>query len=258
MSRTVPPTGDSTRTGDPPVMPDRASLAGFLEDAALLAGDAAVRERPAAALAAHREHLHAWYRDVVGALVVPPALIKELLAALDGEDHGLRVVLATGATGVEAPLAIARLRLARDTILDDSRLELVGIEVPLPLGGLFDVQGVEATTAALLAALDFSAPARIDLGADGSREAQALQALEIIARDAAEEIALPPTAPVALLQRSRELGLIVHGSASATVDGLEGDLQDGAGRLVSRAVPSIGVAVEAMVAAGLLDPADEG
>jgi hypothetical protein len=245
------------------VTPQRTGLAGFLEDAALLAGDAAVRDRPAAALTAHREHLHSWYRDVVGAFVVPPDLVREVLDALDGEDHGLRVVLATGAAGLEAPLAISRLRLARDTILDDSRLDLVGLEVPLPLGGLFDVQGVRATTAALIASLDFSAPSRIDLGAlasgrDQSPVSDLEVVLQLLADDAAEELALPPASPTALLERAGKLGLRMHGSAAAAMDGQVGSVPEAAGLFAGIAVGSISAAVAQLVEAGVLDPSEEG
>jgi hypothetical protein len=243
--------------------PQRAGLAGYLEDAALLAGDAAVRDRPTAALAAHRAHLRSWYRDVVGAFVVPPNLVREVLDALDGEDHGMRVVLATGAAGVEAPLAIARQRLARDTILDDSRLELVGLEVPLPHGGLFDVQGVRATTEALIATLDFSAPSRIDLGALATGGEWGLRGdveavLQVLAEDAAEELALPPSAPAVLLERASGLGLRMHGSAAAAMDGQTGPVPDAVGRLVGVCVASVTDAVGQLVAAGLLDPSEEG
>jgi hypothetical protein len=243
--------------------PQRARLAGFLEDAALLAGDAAVRDKPAAALAAHREHLRSWYRDVVGAFVVPPILVREVLDALDGEDHGLRVVLATGASGLEAPLAISRLRLARDTILDDSRLDLVGLEVPLPLGGLFDVQGVRATTEALIATLDFSAASRIDLGSLASGAEWGLRGdvdtvLQILAEDAAEELALPPSSPAVLLERAGELKLRMHGSAAAAMDGQVGSVAAAAGVFGGVAVGSIGAAVSELVDAGMLDPSEEG
>lgn len=238
--------------------PDRGSLAGFLEDAALLAGGASVRDDPAAALAAHRGHLRSWYRDLVGAFVVPPQLVREVLAALEGDDHGLRVVLATGAAGLEAPLAISRQRLARDLILDDSRLDLIGQEVPLPLGGLFDVQGVRATTEALLAALDFSAPSRIDLGAGGARRADVETALEVVAHDAAEEVAMPPDAPPHVVARARELGLTVRGSAAAAIDGQVGAVPAAVGRFATVAVASVAEAVQQLVAAGLLDPAEEG
>lgn len=236
----------------------RAVLAGFLEDASLLAGAADVRERPASALAAHREHLRAWYRDLVGALVVPPGLVRELLDALDGEDHGLRVVLATGAAGLDAPRAISQLRLARDTILDDSRLELIGVEVPLPMGGLFDVQGVWASTGALLQALDFTAPSRIDIGGEGSRRADVGQALTVIADDAAEELALPPTAPAAVIAEARALGLRLHGNAAAAVDGLVGPLRATLGGFVSVAVPSVAAAVAELEEAAVLDATEEG
>lgn len=247
-------------TGD---RPTRETLAGFLDDAALLTGAAAERDRPAAALAAHRAHLRSWYRDLVGAFVLPPQSVREVLDSLDGEDHGLRVVLATGASGIEAHHALARIRLARDTILDDSRLDLVGVEVPLPLGGLFDVQGIRETTRSLLDALDFSAPTRIDLGTqatlDAARRGDLETALEVIAEDAAEEVALPPTAASDLLDRARKLGLRVRGSVAATGDGLVGPAADAAtSGLRGIAVPSVAAAVAELAGAGLIDPADEG
>jgi hypothetical protein len=130
--------------------------------------------------------------------------------------------------------------------------------VPLPLGGLFDVQGVEASARALLESLDFTAPARIDLGSDGSRRADVGHALTVIAADAAEELALPPTAPPALVAQAAALGLRAHGSAAAAIDGQVGAITDAVGRFAGIAVPSLADAVSELVSAGLLDPSEEG
>jgi hypothetical protein len=128
----------------------------------------------------HREHVRAWYADLVGPLLVPPSATGTLQEQLEAGDHRLRLVLvAEPAPG--DPAGLFGLREARNRLLDDDRVELTAVHVPLPGPAAPDV-----AAGALLAELDFTVPAWVELAPSaGWREA-----LEVLAADGAERLAL--------------------------------------------------------------------
>jgi hypothetical protein len=152
-----------------------AALDALLDDGSALAG------RPiAASLAAHRELLAGPHRDLLGPLLVPAAGARQLRAALRSADLGLRVVLVTDSgAGTVDPLAA--LREARGALLDEDRIEVVGARLPLP-----PLSDPELAARALLAALDLSVPAWIEVPAGPG----ALSAVEVLAADGAENVCL--------------------------------------------------------------------
>jgi hypothetical protein len=140
----------------------------------------------AGSLAAHREHRRAWYGDLVGPLVVPATAVADLQEQLAAADHGLAVLLVGDLDG---------LREARDRLLDDDRVELVGVElVGRQLAGAQLGGGAEAT-AGVLAALDFSAPAWLGLPLGQGWE----EALDAVADDGAEFVAVRADEPTDVL-----------------------------------------------------------
>lgn len=152
-----------------------AALDGLLDDAGALAG------RPmAVALAAHRELIAGPHRDLLGPLLVPADSVQELRDALQTADHGLRVLLvAAAAGGTVDPLTT--LREARGVLFDEDRVEVIGARLPLP-----PLADPELAARALLAALDLSVPAWIEVPAGPG----ALAAVEVLAADGAENICL--------------------------------------------------------------------
>ncbi len=194
--------GASLDPGGGPVVP-------ALLDGLLLAGGT---------VQAAREAAQAWYADLVGPLLVPATSTSGMQEQLGPADHGLRVVLvAEPAPG--DPAGLLGLREARNLLLDDDRLELTGVHVPLPAG---DAEG-------LLAELDFSVPAWVEVPPAAGWE----PALAALAADGAENLGLrlPPdaaapgvdTGPVAdLLRRAVDLDLTLRvtgagGGAATTV-----------------------------------------
>jgi hypothetical protein len=138
------------------------------------------------ALAAHREHCAAWYGDLIGPLRVPAAATADVVAALQPRDHAMRITLVP-APGTEDPLA--DLRAARAILMDDDRVEVVGAELPLPA-----VEPPERAARAALAALDLSAPTWFVV----PPEERWLPALDVLAEDGAENLALHVPAGAAL------------------------------------------------------------
>jgi hypothetical protein len=202
-------------------VPVRSLFEGLLDD------DAAVRPggRPVAAVVARRRSGAAdWYRDCLAAVHVPASCVKDLLAALTAADTALPVVLASDVSGLDG------LREARNAVFEDPRVELVGVHVGLPEG-----MTPPAGARALLDALDFSVPARVDTAlAPGWRDA-----LSVLAADGAEEVGLdmsgaqagsaqPPsvTELAAFLRTAVDLDLAPHCTrgpdAAMTVDGRPG------------------------------------
>jgi len=119
-----------------------------------------------------------------------------VVAALRPGDHALRVVLVPdpaagqGAPGREQVAEhLATLRVARNLFVDDDRVELVGVEIPLPAD-------LPASTAAraVVDTLDFTAPAWLRPGPDHDWG----QALAVLAEDGAEGVALAAGGPDAL------------------------------------------------------------
>jgi hypothetical protein len=154
-----------------PLTPDTAAalVVGLLDDASVFPpGNAAV----ASALAAHREHRRAPHGIVVGPFLVPVSRMSELLDALDA-DHAadpIDLVLVADTGLVEAAEA-------RAILLDDDRVELVGLEVALPPEG-----PLGASAELTLDSLDFALPAAIEIPrVPGWRDA-----LVVIAEDGAE------------------------------------------------------------------------
>lgn len=148
----------------------------------LLDDDACVRPASGAAvrqvshvLQRHRDAATSWYRDTLGAVHLPAALINDLLACLGPADHALPLVLASDVSGLSG------LRQARNMILEYDRVDLVAVHVGLP-----DELSPAAGARALLDALDFSVPARVDTAlAPGWADA-----LAVLAADGAEEVGL--------------------------------------------------------------------
>lgn len=167
-----------------------------------------------------REAAQAWYGDLVGGLLVPAGATERIQDQLGPGDLGLRVVLvAESAPG--DPAGLLGLREARNRLLDDDRVELTGVHIPLPApGAVHD----------LLAELDLTVPAWVEVTPSAGWE----QALEALAADGAEHLAirLPPDAdqpapdavvPVAaLLRRAVDLDLSLRiigagGAGASTV-----------------------------------------
>ncbi len=130
---------------------------------------------------AARETARAWYADLAGPLLVPATSTAGVQEQLGPADHGLRVVLVAEPAPGDPP-GLLGLREARNLLLDDDRLELTGVHVPLPAG---DAEG-------LLAELDFSVPAWVEVPAAAGWE----PALAALAADGAENLGLrlPPDA----------------------------------------------------------------
>lgn len=152
-----------------------------------------------------REQRAAWYAELLGPLLVPASAVAALQAELAPGDVGVRVVL-DAEPGPGDPAGLLTLREARNLLLDDDRVELTGVHVPLPAG---------VAAADLLAELDFSVPAWVEVAPDAGWP----QALEALAADGAEHLALRLTdggaaavAPVLRAAVDRDLSLRVTGA----------------------------------------------
>ena len=172
----------------------------------LLAGDVGTGDI-GAALIAHRRHGEAWYGDLVGPLRVPAAAAERLRQALLPRDHALRMTLVVEPDDPDPP---ALLRAAYGALLDDDRVAVTGVELPLPAG-----PAAAAAAAAGLAGLEVSVPAWFLVPVEAGWE----PALDVLAEDGAENLALrvgAGTAPdglAAVLRHAvdRELSLAVSG-----------------------------------------------
>jgi hypothetical protein len=183
--------GASGDAGEGPVVP------ALLEEVLLAEGT----------VAAARDTARAWFGDLVGPLLVPATATEGVQEQLGPGDLGLRVVL-VAQPGPGDPAGLLGLREARNRLLDDDRLELTGVHVPLPAGQV----GRDAV-GDLLAELDLTVPAWVEVTPSSGWE----QALEALAADGAEHLAFrfPPDAteqlPVAaLLRRGVDLDLSVR------------------------------------------------
>jgi hypothetical protein len=153
----------------------------------------------AEATAAHREHRQAWYGDLLGPARVTASAIEAFIYALRPGDE-LRVVLTVDRddetdahTHPSDPLD--GLRRARAQVLDNHRIELVGIELPLADFLVADPRSAdrvpapsafrEATERAL-DRLDFSVPAWLTVEAVPSWT----PAFDVLVEDAAENVGL--------------------------------------------------------------------
>lgn len=187
--------GASDDPGEGPLVP-------ALLEAVLLAEGTAGSARGAA---------RAWYAHLMGPLLVPADATEGLQEQLEPGDLGLRVVL-VAQPGAGDPAGLLGMRQARNRLLDDDRLELTGVHVPLPVGQL--------RMGDLLAELDLTVPAWVEVPPAAGWE----HALETLAADGAEHLALRlGTAPVAaLLRRAVDLDLSLRvtgsgGGAASTV-----------------------------------------
>jgi hypothetical protein len=153
--------------------------------AGVVGGDAVARPAVAEAVAAHRDHRASWYGDLLGPMRVPASSVADVVAALVPRDHALPVMLVApsvpGALLDPRADPLAELHAARALLLDDRRIEVVGVELPLP-GGLEPA----AAARRALAALDVSVPAWFVVPPD----VRWLPALDVLAEDGAESVAL--------------------------------------------------------------------
>jgi len=153
--------------------------------AGVVGGDTVARPPVADAVAAHRDHRASWYGDLLGPMRVPAAPVADVVAALLPRDHALPVTLVVpsvpGAVLDPQVDPVAELHAARALLVDDDRIEVVGVELPLP-------GGPEPAAAArrALAALDVSVPAWFVVPPD----VRWLPALDVLAADGAESVAL--------------------------------------------------------------------
>jgi hypothetical protein len=126
----------------------------------------------------YRTHAGAWYADLVGPLLVPASGTVALQEQLAPGDHGLRIVL-TAEPGPGDPAGLLGLRAARDRLLDDDRVELTGVHLPLPRSWTPD-----ADVHDLLGELDFTVPAWVEVAPAAGWRA----ALDALATDGAERL----------------------------------------------------------------------
>jgi hypothetical protein len=159
-------------------------------------------------LVAHRDHRRAWYGDLVGALRVPVPATEDVVYALHASDAGLPLVLVAGAAslpdgdGSDAAL-LEELRRARFQLLDNHRVELTGVELPLAGAGAGSPGDRARIT---LDSLDFTVPAWFSFPAEPGWE----EAFAVLAEDGAESVAL------ALGEPSKAAG--VAGAMRALID----------------------------------------
>ena len=137
-------------------------------------------ERPhvADALATHRDHRGSWYGDLLGPLRVPTSAVADVAAGLIARDHGMPVTLVPPPG---SPDPLGELHAARAQLIDDDRVQITGVELPLPLAA----EPALAARAAL-AALNVSVPAWFVVPPDPAW----LPALDVLAEDGAESVAL--------------------------------------------------------------------
>jgi hypothetical protein len=114
-------------------------LAGLLDDAAVFPPGSAVLP---AAVTAHRAYRAAWYRDLVGPLVLPASALVELSPLLSpGESLALAVTLPGGPGGIASVL----------DLVTELPIELAALEVAVP---------ADITVPELIATLTRLSPAR--------------------------------------------------------------------------------------------------
>src|SRR4051794_12501771 len=131
---------------------------------------------------ARREQARAWYADLAGPLLLPASATAALQQDLTGADVGLRITL-VAEPGPGDPAGLLTLREARNLLLDDDRVELTGVHVPLPPGAVPGDPG--DAVRALLAELDFTVPTWLEVAPEPGWRA----ALEALAADGAERLA---------------------------------------------------------------------
>ena len=157
-----------------------AYVVGLVDDAAAFPpSDLAV----VPAVAAHREHRAATYGLVLGPFLAPVSRLGDLLDALDAErtSEPLDLVLVADTGLVEAAEA-------RAVLLDDDRVELLGLQVALPADGPLG-QAARLT----LDTLDFALSAAIEV----PRSVGWRDAFDVLAHDGAERARLRTGGPTA-------------------------------------------------------------
>lgn len=146
-----------------------AYVVGLVDDAAVFPpGNAPV----GVAVPDHRAHRAAGHGFVVGPFLAPVSRLGEVLDALDASPSSdpLDLVLVADTGLVEAAEA-------RSILLDDDRVELVGLEVALPADG-----PLGESARLTLETLDFALPAAVEV----PRAAGWRDALDVLAADGAE------------------------------------------------------------------------
>lgn len=146
-----------------------AYVVGLVDDAAVFPpGDSPMTD----AVRAHREHRRAPHGALVGPFLAPVSRMAELLDALDEDAASDPLDLA-----LVADTGLVEAAEARAVLLDDDRVELVGLELALPADG-----PLGESAALTLDSLDFALPAAIEI----PRAAGWRDALATIADDGAE------------------------------------------------------------------------
>jgi hypothetical protein len=146
-----------------------ALVVGLVDDAAVFPpGNAPMAD----AVLAHRAHISSPYGYVVGPFLAPVSRLGEVLDALDAHRSidPLPLVLVADTGLVEAAEA-------RAILLDDDRVQLVGLEATLPPDAPLD-----AAARTLLDTLDFALPAAVEVPRAHGWEG----ALDVLAADGAE------------------------------------------------------------------------
>ena len=180
--------------------PDRAAalLAGLVGDAsAVVSGPSGPASSVASALAVHREIRESDLGVSVGAMSVPVSRLGDLLDALDASPSSTPLDLE-----LVADTGLVEAAEARAVLLDDDRVDVVGLRLSLPPDGpLGDTARLTLTT------LDFALPAVIDVPAVPDWA----DALAVLAEDGAERVGIRPGGPTAaaILREAVTLGVPV-------------------------------------------------
>ena len=180
--------------------PDRAAalLAGLVGDAsAVVSGPSGPASSVASALAVHREIRESDLGVSVGAMSVHVSRLGDLLDALDASPSSTPLDLE-----LVADTGLVEAAEARAVLLDDDRVDVVGLRLSLPPDGpLGDTARLTLTT------LDFALPAVIDVPAVPDWA----DALAVLAEDGAERVGIRPGGPTAaaILREAVTLGVPV-------------------------------------------------
>ena len=180
--------------------PDRAAalLAGLVGDAsAVVSGPSGPASSVASALVVHREIRESDLGVSVGAMSVHVSRLGDLLDALDASPSSTPLDLE-----LVADTGLVEVAEARAVLLDDDRVDVVGLRLSLPPDGpLGDTARLTLTT------LDFALPAVIDVPAVPDWA----DALAVLAEDGAERVGIRPGGPTAaaILREAVTLGVPV-------------------------------------------------
>ena len=175
-----------------------ALLAGLVGDAsAVVSGPSGPASSVASALAVHREIRESDLGVSVGAMSVHVSRLGDLLDALDASPSSTPLDLE-----LVADTGLVEVAEARAVLLDDDRVDVVGLRLSLPPDGpLGDTARLTLTT------LDFALPAVIDVPAVPDWA----DALAVLAEDGAERVGIRPGGPTAaaILREAVTLGVPV-------------------------------------------------